>query len=247
MKKQKLIYLNVPIALCEYVIINKLINPFRVFLYLKTLGNKFQMNNSMVREALKTLKISSKKTLEANLYKLIEINWIGFNQNNNTFFVRGFETLLYNINAKRSISVEFHKSNFKQFRGFLGGAVFGYLSILQHWRQINKNKGRIKEPSMGGSAQLIAPPCFYPVSISGVSVLLSISLSTSHTLKELACRSKHIVTLDNHIPLDVDPTHLMQYLRSTQKTIGKVRIDKKRNKVYEIGPLLVKSNMRYKM
>jgi hypothetical protein len=246
MKNQKLIYLNVPVALCEYVIINKLINPFRLFLYLKTLGHKFQMNNILVRGALKTLKISSKKTLETNLKKLVDINWIGFNQNNNTFFVRGFETLLYNINAKRSIGVEFHKSNFKYFRGFLGGAVFGYLSALQHWKQMDKNKGRAKEPSTGGSSQLVTPPCFYPVSVSGVSTILSISLSTAHTLKELACKSKHIITLDNHIPIDIDPTLLMQYLRSAQKTFGKVRVDKKRNKVYEIGPLLVKSNMQYK-
>lgn len=128
-------YLNIPVSLCQYVLKNKVVPAFKIYLYLKLKGNKMNLDKETISTLRYQLKIHSNKTVWSNIKKLLELNWIGCHPTTNIYYIRGFNTLLKYIDAPKSTGVEFLSEDFNNFQEFLSGAFIGYLSHIQHHRK----------------------------------------------------------------------------------------------------------------
>jgi hypothetical protein len=206
-------YLNIPVSLCQYVLKNKMVPAFKIYLYLKLKGNKIKLDKEAITALCLRLKIRSTKTVWTNINRLCELNWVGCHPTTHIYYVRGFNTLLRDIDAPKTTGVEFSSEDFNSFQEYLSGAFIGYLSHIQHHRKKNREE-RLERRLKGRLAQSSHLHGFYPVSLSAIAKMLNRSVSSCQKLRKGAADFKYIKVKNIYNPLGIPYKQKSNFLKA---------------------------------
>lgn len=172
----------IPIELCQFVLRKKLSKPFQLYIALKLqCDGIIRIGKQDRMEIASQLGLKSIKTIDSNLQKLIELNWIGHNKVTGWYFIRSYNRLNEKYGFNRRLAAEFRQADIKILKPFIIGAVIGSLIISQ------KRKSKAVEPTRGGSVQVALD--FFPVANDVLVKILKIRKSTACSYKKLA--NKH--------------------------------------------------------
>jgi len=116
---------NIPINLIKLVNKKKIVNQFRLYMYLnRNTDGVFSINDKLIEDANSLFGYKTNKSFHNNLIKLLDLGWVGKDKNG-IYFVRGIQWLCdyYGFSSlKRAI---FRDQDFAQFRAFIDSAAIG--------------------------------------------------------------------------------------------------------------------------
>ena len=175
-------YLLIPSELCSYVINYRIVNGYKIYLWLQIYySGKFTINVNMIQRLMKDLEFKSDKTVFKWIRVLKELDWIGYNKRSSIYFVRSFETIRKDLNFRIRSSAILYKSDLPKLKAFLIGVVISNLIRNQEGR---KRRADLK---WGRSKQLYRySPLYFPVSLKVISKCLNVSISTAQIYKKLS-------------------------------------------------------------
>lgn len=129
----------------------------------------------------------STRSIEINIKKLIDLNWIGYKKKDKKAYIRSFNTLMVNCEKKSYMAAEFHFKDLQSIRAFLTAAVIGKLVQHQKRKLIGENGTEVR--IKGRTIQSAFSPI---VSNLALSKILDISISTAFLWKKDAQRCGYI-------------------------------------------------------
>jgi hypothetical protein len=233
-------YILIPIDLCFFSITNRFERPFQLYMHLKSkCDGVIKINSSELKEIANELGLKSTKTIQSNLKKLIQKNWIGYNENNGCYYVRGFDSLKLRESFTRRTAAEFDSKDIKKFKAFLAGAVIGYLAISQ-----KRRKQRAEREMRRSNQALCNLSNYFPVAGMGLAKILSISCSKASRLKIDARKARYIRVKKNFNELTILANEAAHYKKVNPEAINKMRYRKQ--KMWEQLPDLVLPLIRFK-
>jgi hypothetical protein len=184
----------VPIAQCIYVLENNLEKPLQLFLLLKHLYPEGKLKFTKEETSLLCLILDvNKKTIEANVKKLLELNWVRLNEKTNYYLLYSFDRIRKRECWDSRASIEFYPNDIFRVQAVLGAALYGYLH-KDFWRKVKKEKNvLIKQRTY----HFLFPSFNFklegaPVSVNGVKELFNISKAKASRIKNLAKKEKLI-------------------------------------------------------
>ena len=199
-----------PIAQCVYVLENNLEKPFQLFLLLKHLypEGKLKFTKQEINFLCSILDVN-KKTIEANVKKLLELNWIRLNEKTNYYLLYSFDRIRKMECWDSRASIEFYPNDIFRVQAVLGAALYGYLH-KDFWRKVKKEKNvQIKQrtyhflfPSFNFKLESA------PVSVNGVKEIFNISKAKASRIKNLANKERLITIEKTFIQLDISKFEL---------------------------------------
>lgn len=224
----------VPTDLCQYVLKNKLTKPLQLYLLLKfECSGIIKINEQDKQRMAQFLNVKTIKTIDNNLKKLIELNWIGFNENTGWYFIRSFDNIKSQLKLKRRIYVELLRKDIVSLKGFLVGAFIGTLIREQRRRffESERKKGR--------SIQFLID--FFPVANYILMKFLNISNSTASAYKECAVKHGYILRKKSYSRTNLSAKQLNEFKRQYEYP-EKVKVVK--DKIVIMKPDLICSILR---
>lgn len=115
--------MNIPITLINHVLTNKVVNQFRLYIYLKSVcSGHFKVDGDFISKTGTDLEIKAERTFKKNLKWLIKNKWITVNSKNGNHRIISFDHLCNKLKLKGNTGVVFEEDNFKDFRPFLYAA-----------------------------------------------------------------------------------------------------------------------------
>lgn len=181
-------------------------SPFRLYVYLNlTTSGKLKLQRGLKNEMAKDLGFRTFKSINVNLDRLTELNWIGYDRKNKVIFLRSLEKILKKegINSRSAVSVEIE--DLEHFKAFLAGALIGWAvkySKGKEW-ELARKKGRAMQNSHS----------YYPSASNGLSRFYGISLSKAHRMKQWAKKAGYIELLPNYEVVENRSTCFNYYRR----------------------------------
>jgi len=236
----KNLYLKIPVDLCTYAFKNKVLKPFRLYLFLTaaTQGNIVLTEKDEVTISL-MLGYKTKKSINNNLKKLISLGLIGYDQKRNKYWIRGFDELRKKLKIKSRKAVEFGIEYLDSFESFCFSAVVGKILIYQKWRRrlawMKSGKAFQDLPSKSG---------YYPLACSYIAKVLGISISTVVRLKNKSEEVGYMDISPTYSPIPIKTNELKAFKANDYEAYGKMYI--KRGRVIERGPDQIKVFLTYR-
>ncbi len=173
--------IKIPVDLCFLVIRKKMIPAFKVFILLKMISSgKIKLTFWGKQVLADFCGYKTVRSLNNQLKRLIDLNWIGYNRSTKIYHIRGFSFIQKLMGLRARLGFWFTVQDMQCFDSMIYGAVIGYLS---------KNQGKKLriDPQKGRSNQVLSKsPGFYPVSNSYLAKILNISTSTASIMKKRA-------------------------------------------------------------
>lgn len=170
--------------MCKFVCNNKFFRPAQVYLYLKSqCDGKIKLTGEVTKKAARVIGCTT-RTINDNIKKLIERNWIGLDLKSKICFVRGFEEL-YRIESWGSrTGAIFTTDKVKYAKGFFIGTCIGYLARHQKRKKYLELKGEGKRSSVqrkvrAKQGKRSSLPTHYPVACKAIAQIYNISISTA--------------------------------------------------------------------
>lgn len=171
-----------------------------IFLYLK-----FNSSGKIHKDALpfRTIKwdlgISQERTFMKHFKKLLDANWIGFNNITGYYFIRGFDRLRieYNYKSRQAVTLQYH--DLRVLKAFLVAAIIGSKVNLQkyYWQYVAKrklkpvaNKRDATSPAKVYVNQV--PPEYHGLGLNGIAKLLGCKKTRASQLKNSAAKAGFI-------------------------------------------------------
>jgi hypothetical protein len=125
--------MNIPITLINHVLTNKIVNQFRLYIYLKSVcSGHFKVDGDFISKTCTFLEIKTDRTFFKNLKWLIKNKWITVNSKTGNHRIISFDRLCKKLELKGNTGVVFTNDNFIDFRPFIYAA-----SILAKVRNRN--------------------------------------------------------------------------------------------------------------
>jgi hypothetical protein len=235
MKKHEI---KIPVELCFFVIQNKILPVFKVYILLKmTCSGKCKLSKCDKKGFSEFCGYRTVKSFNNQLKRLIELNWIGYNKKSFVYHIRSFENIQRQYQLYKRTGFWFAIQDMQYFDAVLFGSVIGYLSKNQGKKQrTDRESGRSKQV-------LCKSPGFYPISNWALAKILNISISTASLMKRRAEEEECISIKRKRI---VEPaTHdVYKRLKETypEEILHPIVW---RNRFFQRFPDLIKANMKY--
>jgi hypothetical protein len=213
--------LLIPVELCEYVLKHKISKPFQLYILLKSrCDGKMRLPQENFDAIADILHRRSGKTIQNNLKKLRQLNWIGYNKKSRMYFIRGFEFLQRFLKMSSRTAAEFDINDICQIQAFLAAAVIGYLVNQQ------RKKRWMLGSKKGGPKQSVHTSSDYDkVATSLIASKLKVSLSTAHSLKQMAKKAGYISIVSHFDHLDIDPRAKNMMKKAVPEYRARIRVD----------------------
>jgi len=186
-------YVFIPVEMCSWAFKNRFVRPFQVYIYLKAHCNgKMKINKVDLYDIAQELELKSGRAIKNNIDLLLEKNWIGYNNNSGYYFIRSFDRIRADNGFKSRTAAEFNSDRILSFKGFIAGAVIGYMINIQ------RRKKRVTERNRSRSSPITRPTSeYFPVASLALAKVLNVSISTAFKLKQLAAREGYILLRHN--------------------------------------------------
>jgi hypothetical protein len=230
--------IKVPVELCFFAIRKKLLPTLKIFLLLKmTSSGKCKLNPKKKQEFSEFCGYCTVRSFNNQLKRLVKLNWIGYSRKAGIYHIRGFENIQRQNHLYKSTGFWFVIQDMQCFDGVIYGAVIGYLSKNQGWKQRT-------DPERGRSKQLLCKtPGFYPISNRALAKILNISISTASTIKKRAEEEDCISIKRKRI--NEPATHgVYERLKEEypEKFFAPIIL---KHRLYQRFPDLIKANLKY--
>lgn len=138
-------YLLVPVELCRICIKERLTTGLQIYILLKAISAGHLKVNRTLKLQMKQLFSVTERTINNNLQRLLERNWIGYNAKNNTYHIRSFDTIAVIEEFRSRIAgefkvtgIHFQQTDLTRMKAFAAGALVGYCAYLA---TLKKNEG----------------------------------------------------------------------------------------------------------
>ena len=179
--------LKIPVELCFYVVREKLLPTFKVYILLKmTCSGIMRLASSDKVCFSEFCGYRSVRSLNNHIQRLKDLNWIGFNKDSGVYHIRGFNYLQRKHKLYSRTGFWFRIQDMEEFDSVVYGAIIGYLVKSQGKKQ------RMDSQRRRSNQVLCKSPGFYPVSNIALGKILNISTSTASNLKKRAEEGKYI-------------------------------------------------------
>lgn len=229
----------VPVSLCQYVLRERLVREFQIYVYLKclTTAGTIVLKRKDINNMANDLGLN-RKTVKRALQSAIQLNWIG--NNGCKYYMRSYDTFKMMIGNNSRTHVFYYQDVHKDFKAFLIGAVIGY------WVRHIKKKGSRLRSQIKGSGISISPHSSYvPFSNIIISNLLNCSITTASNYKNLARKNK-LISVKPQYRITKFPLNELNRLRRYDENNSRAIVAQDGKICYQL-PDLIKSNLRYKM
>lgn len=199
--------MNIPISLITYVLSNKVVNQFRLFLYLKlsTSGNML-LNEKSIKRTCDQLNYKSDKTFHANLQWLLKNKWIALNSKSAQLRIKSNDKLTYKLKMHPRCSVQIELDQLNEFRPFLYAAAIAWAIKVKVWTSkrspLDRNSKRNKVQNLP-----IEMPNNY------LANMLKLDSTTISKYRTLAEKKGHLQIEDKSIDLSIPQQNYKQYIR----------------------------------
>lgn len=233
-------YLKIPVDLCTYAFGNKVLKPFRLYILLTsaTQGNIVLTEKDEETISL-LLGYKSKKSIKNNFSKLKALGWIGHDQKQNKYWIRGFDELRTKLSIPNRKAVEFGIEYLKDFEEFCFAAVVGKLITYQIWQ------GRLARMKRGRAFHDLPPKSGYFYFACGyLAKVLKTSKSTIVRCKKKAKEAGYLDIIPSYTTMPIKPQELKSFKANDYELYGKMYIKERR--VVEPGPDQIKVFLTYR-
>ena len=217
-------YQLIPVELCEYVYRNRLVNSFRLFMYLKTHSKPvFQLSESCFDEWMKDLSIKSAKTLNKHLDKLFELQWLRKSKSTNTVFVSGFDWIKQHLGLVSKSAVMYYPEHLKSFRTFIACAVVGHMlkSKKRKRRAAIRKKGRRYQVALALSFFYV--PKHIGFSNEILAERLNVKKSTITNIKKKGNKLEYLISIPSFSPVNVETKLKKQWAKAFPEFANRMR------------------------
>ncbi len=183
--------MNIPITLISYSLSNKIVNQFRLYLYMKKVtSGQFKLDEKSMNDACDFLEIICSETFFKNLDWLVKNKWVTVNSYTNSYRVISFTRLCHKLRIPTQTGVVFETDDFRTFRPFLYAAVIAWQVRRKDWveRQPVRKEGRT-------SKSMPAMKAYFPKSEMPnryLAKVLDLDYSTVSKYKKAAARAGYI-------------------------------------------------------
>ena len=233
-------YLYLPVDMCAWAISNKFISPFQLYVYLKgACSGKMKINNRDELESIaEDLGYKSYKSINNNLTKLKQNNWIGYSKKSGYYFIRGLDEIRKTLNLKYRSAARFNMKDILKFKAFIAAVVIGKLANQQKKK---KREKRVTERNMRRSNQITRRSSqYFPVSNIALAKVLNISVSTAFLLKKSAFRADFIDLRKNLTPIAIQLNCLKHYKKVHEDIAHKIIVWKGKAYIQESDTVIPK-------
>ncbi len=192
-------YLNVPIPILQYAVINGRYNEILLWLFLKfhTSGH-FKLNRIMVSKLMWSLGIKTRSTLTKYFNWLLRKKWLTYNSKIKSYRISSMSRISKKLDAKCYVGALLYLHDFKKFEAFVYSAIAAYL-IRRGKRKAKRAGSKFGTPSKSCSS---SEPAFYPLANSYIAKILKVGISTISELKKKAHAAGYISLKKWFEPID---------------------------------------------
>lgn len=189
---------NIPVSLCEYVLINRKISQLKLYIYLKLNSEGFVVyegDNEIYKEWGVAIGLGE-KTVRSSLKWLIKHKWITVDGKRGVLKLVSYEKLSkkLNLSSKTGVLWEFNKKeDFVYLKAFCCTIVI--TCYLRRKRYFDRQSGRINGGLIMNCSKIKG---YYPMANSYLAKCLRVSLATAHRYKQEAEDAGYITTKSNY-------------------------------------------------
>ncbi len=196
-------------------------------------------------EALEEIRVAldyrSVRAVKNNLIRLIELNWIGKDENSGYYFIRGFEWLLQEIGETNNKKALFYTQDIRELRSFVTASIMGDIIRKQRWIIKHELAQQYKGRAFQAHAKSIS--YYQPIANRYLAKVLSVAPSTAAGYKQEALHAGFIELKPDINPLDISSSQVPYYLDENPHHSTKIRRKNKGRYVYLRESDLVCSNI----
>lgn len=188
-------------------------NDLRFFLLLKLVfrEGKARLDNNELMFIEYVDKIKCRKTSLRYIQKLLELNFLTYNEKTSYFTINSFDKIRQFHNWKVRLAFPIDYSTYHKIQAVTGAVIYGYLH-KDFWRKVKKEKSvtvkgityHFPSPTFNYKKQLA------PVSVIAVSKIFKISIATASRLKTAAFKEGFIKLKKNYEDINMDIPLLVQ-------------------------------------
>lgn len=228
-------FFNIPVSLCEHVVINKFIAPFRLYMYLKAICSGQMRITAKVKSQIAKDLGTNPKTINNQLRKLQEKNWIGYNPKSEYYFIRCFAKVMQieGLKGRRGVGLSIKNDlllDKKRFAAFNYAALIGYLAIVQKWKRKYLQKSEHSTGSSNHNLRKFSSPVFAQVACNALQRIYKISRGTAHKFKKEAAKYGYIDLKGNLDKLPILVNEVPFFQKANPDVAARVKVRK--GKVY---------------
>jgi hypothetical protein len=237
-------YFVIPVSVIQYVLTEKIVRTFQVYVALKSISPSGTIIiNTAVKNEIATKLNVTVRTIELELRKLVQLNWLG--KSENRYYPRSFSFFKNFDYHKSSIGVIFEPNDIKTFKSFLIGAVIGHWLLIQLLKKRKETKGRLEFHNRGNASTKRPSLSYFPFSNSILSLLLECSMSTASIYKNEAFKHNYIDVKRQYISYPVQ-LHELGRLKGALLEDNAKRVRVNNSKVVERATDSVATLMRFR-
>ena len=194
-------YLNIPVDLIIYAIGNKITNPLRLFIALKSEYNgQLKVCKGTIENACCRLNYRSKKTFKSNFRWLLLNNWVYSRKG--YYILKSFQKLSIPYTCSSGV-LYYHDRDGRQFKNFIHATALTFLASKK--RHSSKSSGLIKwRPYMQLYYEMTLP-------VTYIMKGLNVSKGTSFNIKKSAIQSGYVSFIKNCERTNIDSSTLKLY------------------------------------
>lgn len=139
--------MNIPITLINHVLTNKVVNQFRVYIYLKSVcSGHFKVDGDSVQRACNDLGYLTDKTFYKNLDWLVACKWVTVNSKTNSHRIIALDRLCHKLKIESRTSAVYRFEDVEELRPFMYAASIAAEVRTRNWiiRQPVCKEGRTR-------------------------------------------------------------------------------------------------------
>jgi hypothetical protein len=199
----------IPVSMLLYAQHSSLIDELKLYVALKlSFSGKIRGKKSMFKPLIDLHGAKSHNTFNKRLGRLQQLNWIGYNNTSDYYFIRGYERVCSDLGIHLGTCAEFETKHFANFRAFAFAAIVGK-QVKSMEYAIRKRKGEHRlVPKYWERTNPSLPlpfPNYTGLSINSMMKLTGKARSWCSDLKNLAEKAGLLQTKEKVITVDVLP------------------------------------------
>ena len=201
-------YCKIPVQMARFAIRQKEITPLKLYSYLMLeKSGKFKRNPVNLRSAAEALNYKTVKSIENNLARLEQLNWIVYSPKMRGYYIRSFERIREIRNWTSPTAVELSKTELPYFHEFVYCSVLCY-EAMRWIKYAKRGDGSMTELIKHGSSTSSARlPRFAPISCVESARRLNISHETAQLYKNLGAKRGYLELMPQIEELKLPPGH----------------------------------------
>ena len=186
---------NIPVLLCEYVLKNRKINQFKLYIHLKLISDGYVTYNSQdFKNWSMTIGVDI-KTIKSSLKWLIDNKWITVNSKRNVLHVISYKKLTKRLGLNFSSGYLYELEDYKYLKALCCAIII--TRYLDRKRYFDKKQSECIDGRSNTNCRKRRDG-FYPMANSYLAECIGVSIATAYRYKKTAEEVGYIDTKENH-------------------------------------------------